>query len=235
MIPGHSGGHVRGKLLFGLFVLTLISMFGAMKYRRSLDIEDAKIKHATRAHSPADASTKPVAEAAATSEAPLPVAAPSIAAPSDPQFQRWIQEEAKSLDSLNVNGDEKQAQIRRVVSKITPGQAAQLRQTVMHPQAKTREKILSAYILVEGGLNTREELQKAISAHLTQKGGEVHSEDEMNGVREKSLRIMMIDGLFAQAQSDIKARESLAKAIVDSEDPYIKAYAQEKYDQLPKR
>ncbi len=45
----------------------------------------------------------------------------------------------------------------------------------------------------------------------------------------------MIDGLFNQAQNDEDARAALARAIVDSADPYIKKYAQEKYEQLSRQ
>jgi hypothetical protein len=228
---------MRGKIVLGLFVLTLAAMFAAVQYRKSLDDRAASEKRRGHIRAHADNSAKAVIEAATqdAAETASTAQAPSVVAPSDPQFQQWIREEAKSLDNLSVNGERKEAEIREVVRKITPTQARQLRQTVMHPQSAAREKILSAYLLVEGGLNTRAELQKAISAPLAEKGGEPHSEDEIKGVREKSVRIMMIDGLFAQAQKDPSARETLARAIVDSEDPYIKAYAQEKYDQLPKR
>lgn len=225
---------MRGKILFALFVFTLVAMFAAMRYRKTLDLQAAGEKASGDTRGPVDTSAKAVIDAA-TTPAPADSAAPSLAAPADPEFQRWISTQAKSLDSLSANGDTKEAEIRDAVKKITPAQAKQLRQTVMHPQSATREKILSAYLLVEGGINTREEMRLAITAPLKEKGGEVHSQGEMDGVREKSLRIMMIDGLFAQAQNDLKARETLARAIVDSEDPYIKAYAQEKYDQLTKR
>ena len=226
---------MRGKIVLGLFVLTLLSMFAAVKYRRSLDlVAKAGQEHPER-RAPTGLSAKETIEATMNRETPDPSAAPGVVAPSDPKFQQWVREEAKSIDDLNVDGEKKQAEIKEIVRKITPNQARQLRQTVIHPQSAAREKILSAYLLVEGGLNTREELKAAITAPLAEKGGEPHSEDEVNGVREKSVRIMLIDGLFAQAHGDPKARETLARAIVDSEDPYIKAYAQEKYDQLPKQ
>lgn len=224
---------MRGKIVLGLFVLTLLSMFAAVKYRESLDLAAKTGQDHPERRAPTGLSAKETIDAAVNKSAPDPAIAPGVVAPSDPQFQQWIHEEAKSIDDLNVDGEKKQAEIKEVVRKLTPSQARQLRQTVNHPQSATREKILSAYLLVEGGMNTRQELKDAITAPLSEKGGEPHSEDEVKGVREKSLRIMMIDGLFAQAKSDPKARETLARAIVDSEDPYIKAYAKEKFDQLP--
>jgi hypothetical protein len=226
---------MRGKVVLGLFVVTLLSLFAAIKYRQSLDLAAKTGQDHPERRAPTGLSAKETIEAAIGNSAPNPALAPGVVAPSDAQFQQWIRDEAKSIDDLNVDGEKKQAEIKEIVRKITPSQARQLRQTVMHPQSAAREKILSAYLLVEGGINTRQELKEAIAAPLTEKGGEPHSEDEVKGVREKSVRIMLIDGLFAQAHSDPKARETLARAIVDSEDPYIKAYAQEKYDQLPKQ
>lgn len=156
--------------------------------------------------------------------------------PADPQFQEWIAGEAKTMDHPNVDGAKKEVEIRKVIKKLTPAQSQQLLQTATNPLAPAGEKILSTYILVEGGLNTRRELKEFISAPLKEQGPhEPHSEGEIKGVREKSLRIMAIDGLFSQAKTDPKAREALAQAIDASDDPYIKAYAQEKLDQLSRQ
>lgn len=225
---------MRGKILFSLFIFTLLAMFAAIKYRRTLDVQEIAEKRSRSApHGPVNSLGAAAPAKNTASEATSQVA--RVAGSAGPDFRNWIRDEAKSVDDLNVNGEQKQAQMRAMVKEITPAQARQLREVVMAPQSAAREKILSVYLLVEGGGRTRAELSAAITAPLKQKGGEVHSEDEMNNVREKSLRIMMIDGLFAQAQTEPAARETLAKTIDDSADPYIKAYAQEKYDQLSKQ
>jgi len=230
---------MRGKIILSLFMLALVVMFGALKYRSSVGPGGEAVKNDSHSHSNSSShlDTSAISNPPDEDEGKLPTAGGpiDISVPADPEFQDWIEDEAKSLDSLRVDGEQKQAQITELVAKLTPSQSRQLKQTVMHPQSKSREKILSVYLLVEGGPKTWADLKDVIAAPLTQKGGEVHSEEEHAGVREKSLRIMAIDGLFAQAQADAQARATLARAIVDSADPYIKAYAQDKYDQLPQR
>lgn len=153
--------------------------------------------------------------------------------PADPEFQQWISNEAKTVDSPHVDSDAKEHEIKKIAAKITKSQSEQLFQTASSQTAPPGEKILSTYLMVEGGLNTREELRAFISAPLKEQGPhEAHSEGEINGIREKSLRIMAIDGLFSQAKSDPQAKAALAKAVADSEDPYIKRYAQDRLNQL---
>lgn len=152
---------------------------------------------------------------------------------TDRKFQEWLSEEARSIDRPSVNGEAKERQIKEIAGRLTKTQAAQLLQTAGRPTAPPSEKILSTYLMVQGGLNTREELRAFISSPMKEQGPhEPHSEGEINGIREKSLRIMAIDGLFTQAKNDPQAKAALASAAADSQDPYIKAYALEKLNQL---
>jgi hypothetical protein len=151
----------------------------------------------------------------------------------DPRFHQWLVHEAKSLDSPSVNGERKKKEIREIVQKLTPAQSRQLLATAQDPQAPAGEKILSTYLLVEGGSISREDLRVLITSPVEDQGPhQAHSESEMTGVREKSLRIMALDGLFSRAQSDPSAREALAKIIADIQDPYVREYARERYSRL---
>lgn len=153
--------------------------------------------------------------------------------PADPEFQQWITDEAKAVDAPRVDSVAKEAEIKRIAAKLTKSQSTQLLQTASSVTAPPGEKILSTYLMVQGGLNTREELRAFISSPLKESGPhEPHSEGEINGIREKSLRIMAIDGLFSQAKTDPQAKAALAQAVTDSADPYIKKYAEDKLRQL---
>ena len=159
--------------------------------------------------------------------------APSPKTTADPEFQKWISDEAKELDNLNVDGAAKKRQIRAVVSKMTSQQSKQLLQTVKNPRSPAAEKILSTFLLVEGGTRTQKELSDLISSPLLEDPNyKPHTEEEMKGIREKSLRIMAIDGLFSQAQHEPSAREALARAARETQDPSIRAYAEDKLRQL---
>ncbi|NJM09715.1 MAG: hypothetical protein HC883_02115 [Bdellovibrionaceae bacterium] len=225
---------MRGKIVLGSFILSIVILVVALQIRHEGKTPDTSASISLNSDFTGTPPSENISDQAVSSSSRTATTT-TFEAPPDPQFQHWIREEAKSLDEPNVNGQAKEAEIRAIVSKINSSQAQQLRQTVNSRVALPREKILSAYLLVEGGLNTRQALKDSITAPLVEQGGEAHSESEIKGVREKSLRIMMIDGLYAQAKTDTKARETLAQAIADSEDPYIKAYAQEKLDQLQSR
>lgn len=154
----------------------------------------------------------------------------------DPVFRLWIKEEAKNLDSPKVNAEQKRQEIQKVVANLSPTQSRLLLATAKNPRAPAGEKILSTYLLVEGGHLSREELKEFIASPMAEQGHhEPHTEAELIGVREKSLRIMAIDGLFSRAQRDTNAREALAKVISDIQDPYVKAYAKEKLEQLSRQ
>ncbi|HMN68524.1 MAG TPA: hypothetical protein PKC28_08290 [Bdellovibrionales bacterium] len=181
----------------------------------------------------------------------LPASAPEAAAdrsversepriapdPVDPEFQKWLSHEAKSLDHAQVDGDAKEREIQNVVRKLTPPQSRQLLQTARNPVAPAREKILSTYLLVQGGLNSREELRDLAKAPLENSGRapEPHTMDEIDGVRDKSVRIMAIDGLASQARTDEKARDTLAKTIPEIQDPFVRNYAQKKLDEVSRQ
>lgn len=153
--------------------------------------------------------------------------------PADPEFQKWLSSEAKQLDQVNPDGEAKQRELKKAVSKMTPTQSRQLLQTARNPRSPAAEKILSTFLLVESGARGHEQLAELIASPLADSGPHApHSEEEMKGVRDKSLRIMGIDGLFAQAQHDPRARETLARAIPGIDDAFIRKYAEDKLRQL---
>lgn len=151
----------------------------------------------------------------------------------DPVFDRWLRDEAKNIDAPSVNAEQKREEIQTIVRRLTPVQSRHLLATAKNPKAPASQKILSTYLLVEGGAVSRGELTDLITSPLVDQGPhEVHSEAELVGVREKTLRIMAIDGLFSRAQKEPGGRQALAKVISDIQDPYIKSYAQEKFERL---
>lgn len=184
----------------------------------------------------------PLADSTTTADQSAPLASSSDGgtnasvsnpSPADPGFQKWLSREAKNLDLPSVDSSAKQEELRQVVRKMTPIQSRQLLLTAKNPRAPAGEKILSTYLLVESGSRGYGELSELIAAPLVDKGPHPpHSEEEMRGVRDKSLRIMGIDGLFAQAQKDPRARETLARTIPAIDDPFIRSYAEDKLRQL---
>lgn len=152
---------------------------------------------------------------------------------SEKEFQKWLSDEAREMDKAHIDGEAKQRELKKAVAKMTPTQTRQLMLTARNPKAPAGEKILSTYLLVESGVMGRAQLAELIQAPLADKGPHPpHSEGEMKGIRDKSLRIMGIDGLVAQAKQDPAAREALARAIPGIEDPFVRSYAEDKLRQL---
>lgn len=171
--------------------------------------------------------------------------APNAAAPGKPsdeeapvsaadrEFQSWIAEEAKGLDSPSVDSEGKRREMKARASKFTASQSRQLRETALRPGVPAGQRILSAYLLVEGGGVTQEDLRQLIQAPLTHSEPQpAHSQGEAAVAQEKALRIMAIDGLASRAKSDPGARAALAQAAQESADPYVREYAQRRLGQL---
>lgn len=229
---------MRGKVFLAVTVLTVAAVLISILFDKAkpvTEVPSAEISLVpsgvvTNTVSPTEIPTT-ASQARALGRNPA-----ASSGPADPKFQQWITQEAKSLDHPNVDGERKEAEIKEVVKRLTPQQSRQLLQTASSVHAPAGEKILATYLMVQGGLNSRAELAQFISGPLNEKGPHVpHTEGEIKGVREKSLRIMAIDGLVSQVKTDPAARQALARAIAESEDPYIKGYAQEKLNELDRQ
>ncbi len=218
----------------GLFAVAILVVAAALaiwlrqkEFSKSFEpMANAPAASIDRAKTQFDEKTPPVKTAGETSAA-------SQAPPPDPEFQKWIRQEAKELDKAHINGEAKQVELRKAVAKMTSEQTRQLMLTARNPRSAAGEKILSTYLLVESGSRGRGALAELIQAPLNDKGPHpAHSEEEMKGIRDKSLRLMGIDGLVAQAKLDPSAKEVLARAIPGIEDPFVRAYAEDKLRQL---
>lgn len=150
----------------------------------------------------------------------------------DQEFKDWIRREASQLDAIGIDTADRERKIRRALSTLTAGQSRQLLQTAKDPKAPSREKILSTYLLVESGAQGQRELAELIKSPMDKAVVTPHSEAEYKGVRDKSLRIMAIDGLYARARSDREAHEHLARVTSQIEDPFVRSYAEDKLRQL---
>lgn len=224
--------HKRGAFVLFILVLAVVTAIAVWLRQRQFGATASEPQSSLRASLAAAAAREPQARANSGRD----IAGTELANDNlkvDSEFQNWLSREAKELDRTNIDGDTKQAELRKVVAKITPVQARQLSLTARNPRAPAAEKILSTFLLVEAGSKAHQDLVELITSPLAEKGPFLpHSEEESKGVREKSLRIMGIDGLFSQAQTDPRARDLLARSIPSIDDPTIRAYAEDKLRQL---
>lgn len=166
--------------------------------------------------------------AASIGKAPAPQLPPPAAV--DPEFQRWIAEEAKDINQASLDSQAKKIQMAKVVKELTPIKERQLLQTA-RISVNAGERILSTYLLVEGGATGL--LQELITAPVANPGPfESHSQGEMELTQERAIRLMALEGMISRAEHDPAVRIALEQTIPGIPDPYIKAYAQKHLDEI---
>jgi len=188
----------------------------------------------SRAAQPASGATSPPSMTA-TELGAEPGAAPVLAPPTvaDPEFQKWLSDEAKDVDQPKVDVEAKQRELARVVANLTPAQAHLLLVTALNDKSPSSERILAIYILGEGGEKTRAELVAVLTAPLKDRGAAAaHSEGEVKGSADRARAAMAVDALAAQAKKDPAALVALGQAMDRIHDPYVKAYAQKRLESL---
>lgn len=185
-------------------------------------------------------STSAAADSAASEEAAVAPAdsegtGEEPAAPTEPAaFKQWMQQEARQMDNPSVDSERKSREINAIAEKLTEQQRGELLKTARNPSAPAGEKILSTYMLVRAGARATQDLKALITTPVAETGP-AHSEAELANVRDKTLRIMAVDGLMSRAQTDPQAREALAKTIDEIQDPYVKDYARKQLERVQRQ
>lgn len=206
------------RLSLALFVLGLSAILIASRLRPRM---------VTSEPTPAP-SAAASAQVIATPVAERPEVIPSSDSPKT-EFGRWLRDEARQLDEPSAAG--KESEMAAVAAKLTPVETRELLRTAKSTHAPAAEKILSTYLLVQAGPRAIAELQELIATPISE-GGPAHSDSELNRARDKTLRIMALDGLSTRAQSDPMARAALARSVDAIEDPFVKKYARERLERL---
>ena len=153
--------------------------------------------------------------------------------PVDPEFQKWLERAAGEVNKTNVAGDRVMAEMARVAANLTPAQANQLLQTAVSNTAPAAEKILSVYLLGEGGARSRAQLVELILSPLPDRGPvTVHSPAETLSAGDRARVMMAVEALAAQAKSDPAALQALVQAISAIQDPNVKRLAQKVADEI---
>lgn len=196
------------------------------KYKNKAQVPAVQRDVTSESSSSSSSEAKPVTDSQAGPSAAIP---PS----SEENFSAWLSEESKHLDHLVADIPEKTLQLKKMAAQLTQNQMQLLLRTSLNVSAAASERILSTFLLVEGGHHTVATLTKLATAPLSNPGPhETHSTEETLGMQDKSLRIMAIDGLVEQAKENPQARELLAKHIADIKDPYLRAYAERRLAEL---
>lgn len=149
-------------------------------------------------------------------------------------FRAWVAEEARGMDYPSADPERKARDVNARAARLTAEERQELLRTANDAQASAGEKVLSTFLLVQAGARAHAEL-RALIAQPVAPTGEPHSEQELASMRDKTLRIMAIDGLAETAKRDPRAREALTKVVGEISDKQLKTYARERVEQLSRQ
>jgi len=170
-----------------------------------------------------------IRESKSGSELAAPTTAASVTPPiAAEEFMTWVSAEAQKMNLAKSEHSDKQNQLISAAQKLNLEQRRQLLKLARDPKASTPEKVLSTYMLVEAGPAGFSELRALISSP-------VHDRDPIGSQRDKTLRIMALDGLSSRAMLDPGAQEALVRVLEDIQDPDVKSYARQKMQQVQVR
>ena len=188
---------------------------------------------------------EPTATAAAASEASVAVAdsvadtQPNLSANSPPstkedaEFQKWVSEEGQLINQRGMDSEQKRRELIAIAKQLTPSKANHLLKVASNAASAAGDKIVAAFLLIEAGNLAQEQLGALIASPLVYGGKqEPHSEGELRGTQERSMRVMAIEGLATRAESDSSARTTLERTIPTIPDPYIRGYAEKRLAQI---
>jgi len=208
-----------------LAVVIVLAVIGWLK-RSPDEVEPSPTVLAAGSVFDANSPSAPSDEGASPSPASSPAPADSSASVPDPVFQDWFENEAKSMNAPRVDSAQKRRQIEARLAQLTPAQARQLLITALDTAATASERILSVYLLVEGGSKTQSEVEALLQAPLVDHGPSTpHSVAENRNAQERSMRLMALDGLAARAAEDSKAMAALEAAASSAADRLIREHA----------
>lgn len=150
------------------------------------------------------------------------------------QFQSWVQQESKLMNSTRNNTQEIQVRLKTQAQELGPQQFESLKDFALNTQLSINERILANYLLTLS--DSPQALENAIEVAKSQipdYGPSVpHSEAEIKNTQELALRYMQIDQLYELAKTDTNARDKLKLLVTEASSEQVRNYAKKKYFEL---
>lgn len=219
---------MRIKLGFAIAILISAAILIALQLRTAPLQKSAAELKAPESVAVLGAAPEPQALAHATAAAED---MRDVKPPTDAGLKTWLKSEAQQMDMPRVDSERKEREMNLIATRLSAPQRRELLRVARHPKSPAGEKVLAAYLLVQAGAQGMQELKELIVSPVSE-AGETHSVAEMNSMRDKTLRIMALDGLSSRAQNDAQARATLAKTIEEIQDPYVKSYAEKQLTEI---
>lgn len=141
------------------------------------------------------------------------------------QFRQWQAEEAKVLDRANVDEVAHFQAIQNRIKTFTKIEWDEIVNSVLDIDRPANQRVLSAYMLGVGGFDNLQAVERVLDEKLPEGPNRPHSEEESRSLREKSLKMMIIDELIEQVKTDPSKQGQLLAAIRRIDDPYLRNLA----------
>ncbi len=168
------------------------------------------------------------AEALANSDDPVVIAA-AAQARALAEFKKWLEDEAVEVNRPKVDVEQAQQKMQAAVQALTPERSRVLLETIRSSTASAGAKILSVYLLIEGGERTLPEMTELLLSPVPTHGASVaHSATEVRNTQERSMRVMAIEGLATRAKTDLRARAALEKIAQTAPDSALRTLAEQR-------
>lgn len=172
---------------------------------------------------------------AAGAPAPAKVALPKADGVA-PTLLQFYQEEAKSLDSTQVNAEEAEAKAVAQANAMGAREILYTKELVLAANAPANQRILAIYLLTKTGAASNTALKDIVMGSDNLPPAEVHSTDEIKNTQSKAFSLQAAQELFHRAQKgDAAALAELRKAQAEAKDPELKAMLDKAMKRLSKR
>lgn len=160
---------------------------------------------------------------------------PPVPSPAgvSPAFISFIQKEALTLNSTNVNMEAAEKNVTAQAASMGESEIRYARDLALGPENPANQRILAAYLLGRTGAKGRSALRDLILVTTNSARAEHGSIDEVKNAQAKAISLMSTDDLAEQAKKDPAAREELRRIIAEAKDSTIKKHAQRKLAELP--
>ncbi|MBY0314343.1 MAG: hypothetical protein K2Q26_02410 [Bdellovibrionales bacterium] len=144
------------------------------------------------------------------------------------KFEIAFEREAKNVNSLNNNSEQKEIELKNWAATFTQVELDALLQKAKLEGSSANDRILATYLITLSG--QRSYLKELIKQPIKDREGKVHSMDEVLNTQDRAQAIMSIDKLLeSRKPEDLVELQQLAHEISD---PIVKKYLHSKLNEL---
>lgn len=143
-----------------------------------------------------------------------------------PEFLAWFTAEAKGVSDLKVDEVQREQRIQQQVRTLTSNDWSEVARRLMDQGLPMNDRLLSGFLLGRGAFDHLDLVDEVLEKPLPSGNPPPHSIEESEMMREKSLRLMIIEEMIQAAKKDRSKLASLEQAIRKIEDAHLRSLAE---------